>query len=129
MITRKYPYTIVDNLRLKTPIFYLFYNVSIVASFIFILSFFWYFIYLAYTDGLQNYNILCSDACSPAISVLIFSGLFLMILNLVFYTINEIRFRFIAIFKQIRKIDIYKSNKLVIILTTFTSIFLTMILL
>ena len=120
MINKKYPYGIIENLRLRTPIFYLFYNISIVFSFIFISSFFWYFIYLAYTENMQNYNLLCTGNCTPFVSILIFIILFLLILNLVFYTINEIRFRFIIIFKKIRKINLYKSNILPIF---FASLF------
>ncbi len=96
------------QIKEKEKFYYRFYIISIIISYLFILIFSCYFINLAYTTKKQNYDILCFN-CSGFKYVLYSILIYFFLFNIIFYTINEIRFRLLS-FKKIRKINIKNGN-------------------
>ena len=107
---RKYYKHFLANLKKS---YYLFYCFSIFISYLSVIGLGIYFVNLAFGDTLNNSSVLCFT-CFEYNKTFINILLYLILLNVIFYLLNEIRFR-VLIFKKIRNIK--HGDEIIYILT------------
>lgn len=120
-MNKKYYDCLLYQIKKNKMYYYSFYCISIIITYLFIIISAVNLTNFAYNNFLFNNssaNILCFS-CDNYKSIILKFLLYIMLLNIVFYTINEIRFRIIR-FKKIRKINLELGN----FITSLTAILL-----
>lgn len=112
---KRYSKCLLKQIKDNKKLYYILYNISILISYISIILFSWYFINLAYTTEVQNYDILCFN-CTTYKYIIFNFIIYFALFNLIFYIINEVRFRLLY-FKITRKISLDIGNRFVFCIT------------
>lgn len=113
LLYKKYYKHFIKNI--KNKYYYTFYCLSMFVSYLFVILSGMYFVNLAFDDSIisKDNSVLCFT-CIEYNKSLINILSFIFLLNIIFYLLNEIRFRIIK-FKKIRKID--HGNEITYLLT------------
>ena len=112
MIRRHYN-CLLKQIREQRPFYYKCYCFSIILTYLFIVFFATYLTNSAYDNFLfkkNSQNVLYSSCVG---CVLMKYFLYINLFNIIFYTINEIRFRIIQ-FKSVRKVSLKSANVITI---------------
>lgn len=125
-MNKRYYNCLLKQIKNEQPYYYLAYCVSIITTYILVIMFALYLVNSAYGDFLfkKNNNILCFNCNNYGLKYL----LYLFLLIIIFYLINEIRFRIIG-FKKIRKIKLRLGNRIIIVFSIIILLLLILLLL
>ena len=129
MDKRCYDY-LLKQIKQKQPRYYTLYCISIAMSYIFVIFFALYLTSLAYNNFLfiSDIDKILYFQNKGFNQVLINYFLYLVLLDIIFYVINEIRFRVISIksIRKIKKIELEFGNLVVYITTVILFTLLTL---